>query len=178
MALQRQEADFRRQMAGITQRQRQAVEEADTETWESLEREKAGLLQQRQPPQQEPDYAEQYGQTKDGFWVKDPELGQVGYQMIEANPAIKALPPERQLKYVESELKRFYPDRFEQEEKPKPQTPRVDGGGLASPGGKFSKSAYDKLPAEAKTQFKRFVSQGLFEDTKAGKEEYANEYFA
>jgi hypothetical protein len=50
---------------------------------------------------------------------------------------------------------------------------RVDGGGL---GGGAKGGAFAALPAEAKGAFKRFVSQGIFQDTEADRVRYANDY--
>ena len=175
-------AFYDQRMAQITARQRAAAAEADTATYDQLEREKRQMAQQAQPQQQAPQvdpYVQQYMGKPEGAWLANPILQQHGAALIEANPAIKAQPAAQQVAYAEGELRKLFPGAFAAPE-PAQQQPaqrapaRVEGGGLA--GGIGRAGAFDKLPADARAQFKREVEDGVFTDDAKGREAYAREY--
>lgn len=182
-ALERQRAQHKSEMDQVVQDQRRAVEEADTETYDRLEAKRQNLLQnapmdvQTQTNQNVSSDVSAYQASEDGAWLKDPVLFQAGVQIIDTTPGASAMSPMEQISFAREKVAEIYPSRFPS--KPAQTKPRavVDGGGLA-PGGKVGGTAYDKLPTEAKTNFKRFASEGLYADTKEGREEYANEYNA
>jgi hypothetical protein len=169
-------------MQQIAQQQRRAVETADTQEWDRLERERTGL--QRQAPQampqqqQGPDpYVQEYARSEDGKWLQDPLLAIEAAAVVDQNPHVQNLPAQQQVEFAKAHLAMRYPDKFRAAQ-PVQQRPRqrVDGGGLG--GAAVGASAFNRLPPEAKTQFERFAKEGLFKDTKEGREQYAREYNA
>lgn len=189
-ALERQREQYESEMQRISRAQRQAVEVADTGEWDRLEQEKAELSKNapKEPEAEKPagpdPFVSQYAETDEGAWIKNPVLLNTGSQIINANPAMAQADAETQVKYAEQELRKLYPAYFpDTTQQPAPsgqrqqQPAKVDGGGLgASSAGQSS--AFGKLPSDAKAQFKRFVEQGLYEDSKKDREEYANDYNA
>jgi hypothetical protein len=185
-ALYQQQADSQRQayesrLAEITRGQRQAASLADTDAYDRLEQEKARLAPPRQeqqdpePPQADP-YVSQYRSSEGGKWLDNPILLETGKKLIDANPAILQRPAQEQVAYAEAELRRMYPTYFPSgngAQKPQ-RAQRVDGGGLAAQLG--GGTGFEKLPPDAKTQFKRFVKEGLFTDDERGRKAYTNDY--
>lgn len=186
-ALQKQRDEIEARDRMLQAAQRKAVDEADTEQWERLEQQRVAnwkareeLAQPQEPegPAAPPDVQE-YANSEQGQWLKNPVLARTAAQLVDGNPAALQMTPKQQIEYAEAEIRRMYPAYFPQEEKqekPKPAA-RVDGGGLAT-GAAGNKTQFGKLPADAKQQFQKFVEQGVFENTKADQEEYAREYFA
>jgi hypothetical protein len=183
-ALQRQREQYEARLRMISAAQRKATENADVEEWDRLEAQRLQMTQQRPQeapkPAQGPDpYVAEYAASENGAWLKNPILAQTAWMLVEKSPDLKSKAVKDQIADVEAEIRRMYPAYFPQPEAKAPQmpmTPRVDAGGLASSATGSSKFA--KLPAEARQQFKKFAAEGLYEDTKKGQEEYANEYFA
>lgn len=176
-ALERQRAQLQAQMQDIAAGKRRAVEEADTDAYTALEQRERMMAQQyaqmmQQPPQPQGPPPEVASYVQANEWAKDPALWEEAAQAIDYNPEIQKKPASEQLAYAESVMRRKYPHLFEQP-KQRPQRQMVDSGGLA---GGQRKSEFDKLPAEAKQQFKRFVEKGLFTDDTAGKKEYVDAY--
>ena len=133
----------------------------------------------RQPPQPEQPQGParevvEYQQQND--WAKDPVLWQEAIQAVNyglSSGALQTPDPKAQLEFAERTMRAKYPHLFQA---PAPRQ-RVDGGGLAS-GPAAGRSAFDKLPSEAKAAFERFVKQGVFANTKKDREEYASDYNA
>lgn len=180
-ALERQRAQYETRLSDITKEQRRAVDDADTDRFDALEEERQGLSKQLsapaevEAPQADP-YVEQYVASEQGAWTQNPVLRKTGYDLIQGNPAILAMPAAKQLEYAEAEVRKMFPAYFPSTEKPKP-APRatVDGGGLAG-GAPKTASAFAKLPPDVKAHFARFVKDGIFQDNKTDQEEYAREY--
>lgn len=175
-AMEKQRQQYEARMQEIHAGKRRAVEEADTQAYDRWEQQERALGAPPQWPQQQPQdqgpapEVEQYIQTND--WAKDPILWDFAARSVDANPEIMAKSPGEQLAYAEQKVREYFPHKFEQP-KQRQQRQMVDGGGLA--GGR-QKGAFDKLPAEAKEQFRKFVKEGLFTDDEAGKKEYADGY--
>lgn len=181
-ALERQRSLYEARMAEIAAGQRKAVEEADTAAYDRYEKQKAELQKVQAEPQQpqspHPEVAA-YAQSETGRWLQNPILQDTARKLIDANPEILRKGPKDQIEYAEAEIRKMYPAYFPQQPSPDPkprQTP-VDPGGIA-PSGMQGRTAFDKLPGDAKAQFKRFVEEGLFKDTKADREEFANDFNA
>ena len=184
-ALELQKSQYQSQLDAIVKAQRTAVEEGDTDRWDALERQRGDLM--KQAPQEQhvqqqnagPDpYVSGYVNSENGAWLRNPILYSTAVELINKNPVVMAQGAQQQIEYAEAEVRKMYPAYFPQHDKPKmPAKTVVDGGGLAGGAAKIN-GAFAKLPADAKQQFQRFVKQGLFEDTKEGREEYANEYNA
>lgn len=169
---------YEAQLRNINARQRQAVEEADTDTWERLERQKATIQPPQEAPQQpkqpQQDVAEQF---PDKQWLRDPIIRSSGAQAIEAaiqaGQLSRSASPEEQVAYAEKALHAYFPHLFGGE-KPKPKPSPVDGGSLA--GGPRKRAGFDALPADAKATFASLVNKGIFKDTEADRKFYHDEY--
>jgi len=183
-ALEQQREQHKRDVAAIQAAQRQAVEMADTARYDQLERQKAALrapdvIQAAPAVAKAPPEVEAYVQANE--WAQDPALREEGRIAIDAAMRSgKAFNSSgEQLQYAESVMRRKYPHLFAAPAavtEPKPaMVNRVDGGGL---GGAIKSGAFTKLPAEAKSAFKKFVSQGLFQDNDTDRKRYADDYDA
>lgn len=179
-ALERQRREYEGRMQALTARQRRAVEEADTETWDKLEKQRQQMMQDApqpdQPQRQEPP-AEVAEYQKANDWAKDPVLWREAVEVVNVgleSGAVRGDDPKGQLEFAERTMRAKYPHMFQQA-KPQ-QRQRVDGGGLGSGSPAGGRSTFDKLPGDAKSAFERFVSRGVFSDTKKDREEYAREY--
>ncbi|MDC0657055.1 hypothetical protein N6L27_03495 [Leisingera sp. SS27] len=183
-ALERQKAQFDADMDRITKQQRQAAADADPDRFDELENQRQALMKQQpqepvQTPQVDP-FVENYRASEQGAWLNNPVLFNTGRELINARPDIMLQPPQKQVEFAEAELRKMYPAYFPQPDNPKPKPkPRqaVDPGGLGG-GGAVASGAFTKLPADAKAQFKRFVEQGVFKNTKEDQEEFANDFNA
>lgn len=181
-ALERQRESYEVEISRISQGQRRAVEEGDTDAYDALERQRQNLKPVEAPAAQAnqgpPPEIASYMSSNDGEWLNDPVLRSAGADIIERTPGAKMLAPLEQAEFAQKQLQQIYPDRFPKSAKPQqPVRNTVDPGGLA-PAAMSKRSAYDALPSDAKTAFKRYVGEGLFADTKEGREEFANEYNA
>lgn len=179
-ALERQRAAYEAEVAAIAEAQRRAVETADTAEWDRQEERRKSLqppAQAQTAPQGPDPYVEQYAASEQGQWLSDPLLKAEGAALIDQADHIKRLGAQQQIEYAEAQLRAKYPHKFAQPEQPRPTRPKVDPGGL--PGTAISGgSAFTKLPREAQEQFKRFVKEGLFKDSKEDREEFANDFNA
>ena len=182
MALNAQRRQFQAEMDGLTQAQRAAVEEADTDKYDAIERQRAGLAKEFReataPPEAPPQvdtYVRDYEARPEGEWLKNPILRQAAGAIIDSNQAILSQPAQVQVEYAEAEVRKLYPGYFPAPAAPQKQVQRVDGGGLA--GGSRS-NPYTSLPADAKEAFNRYVTEGLFENNETDKKAFADEYNA
>lgn len=181
-ALERQKAQYEQQMQQIVAAQRSAVLDGDTERFDALEKQKSEMKPPQEQPQQPSVPPEVASYKEQNDWAKDPVLWQEAVQAVEfglKSGALQTPDAKAQLEFAERTIRTKYPHLFQTEEKSQRKTPpqTVDPGGLAQGIGRKA-GAFSKLPADAKAQFQRYVSEGLFEDTKEGREEYANEYNA
>lgn len=181
-ALELQASQYESKMSEIVSRQRKAVTEMDEAAFDAAERDRLELMKsqpaksQAEAPKPDPAVS-QYREAHE--WAKNPAIWQEAVQAVNVGLSHGVVAPSdtaAQLEYAENIIRQKYPHMFKAEEKPKPRQ-RVEGGGLATAAPRTA-SAYDKLPGDAKTQFKRFVEQGVFSDTKEDREEYANDYNA
>ena len=177
MALRRQREKHEAEVERVRQERDRAAEEGDMDAYKIANTREQELLSQAAPTTQPqtPAEVEAYRNSEAGAWLKNPILGQTAAQLVQSNPVILAAAPADQIAYAEAEIRKMYPAYFP-EPKTKEKTPPrqvVDAGGLGGAGGR---SAFEKLPPDAKQAFKRFAGQGIFEDTAAGRKEYADEY--
>lgn len=179
-ALADQRRQYEERMAAITRDQRAAVEEADTEKYDILEKQRGEIASAYQPdtpaPKQDP-YVASYENTENGAWLKNPVLRKTAFDLVNGNQAILATgSAQAQIEYAEGEIRKMFPAYFPQPEKPKPAAPvRVDAGGLA---GRAKDNGFSALPADAKAAFSRFVAEGLYQNNDADKKAFADEYAA
>ena len=177
MALRRQQEQHEAQLTSARKARDAAFQSGDEDAYnEANEREQTLLAKPVQAaPPQTPAEVEQYRQSETGAWLANPILHETAKKLIDARPDIMAQAPAAQIAFAEGEIRKMYPAYF-----PAPKTqktpPRqvVDSGGLA--GGGAGRSPFDKLPADAKATFNRFVEQGIFKNTAQDKKEYADEY--
>ena len=73
---------------------------------------------------------------------------------------------------IAAEVKKKFPDHFGNQRRR--QAPAVEGAG--SGGGGNGKTLWSQVPKADQGEFKRFVEQGLYEDTPKGREKYADIY--
>lgn len=180
LGMQRQQYEDRITQIGTAQRN--AVASGDVKAYDDLARQREAVSKQMAPaPEQAgPDpYIAQYTASDDGAWLNDASLKAQGAAMINANPAIMERPAQEQIAYARAELGKYYPHMFPDAAAPAPrqaarQSP-VDGGGMAL-GGSGNDGGYAQLPSDVKSQFSRFVEQGLFKNDSAGKKEFVKMY--
>lgn len=175
---------YKAQMAEIESRQRKAVEDADTDTFDALARQK----QEIQPPQMpverpasgpHPDIAA-YSDTDEGAWLKDPAAYRYAGALIEKSDTAKLLPPVKQAQWAAVRMGDVFPEYFasrpeqaafaSQKQRAQDKSARVDEGGMG--GARRGRSSAD-LPSEAREVGREWVKEGLFKDL----EEYAKDYF-
>lgn len=171
MVRQKAEDDYKAKMDEIAQQQRAAVETADTEAFDRLEKQKSSI---RPPEQQDAPQVhqsvEQYRAANE--WAQDPALWNEAIMAVEFNKDIQRRSPEEQIKYAESVMQRKYPHMFAAPEPAQPQRQRVDGGGLGT-GARRGKGVND-LPADVLKVAKELVAEGVFKTEEA----YAKAYFS
>ena len=180
LGMQRQQYEDRISQIGAAQRQ--AVASGDVKAYDDLARQRDAVSKQMAPAPEQPGpdpYIAQYSASDDGKWLSDPSLKAQGAAMINANPAIMERPAQEQIAYARAELGKYYPHMFPDASVPAPrqaarQSP-VEGGGMAL-GGAGNDGGYARLPSDVKTQFSRFVEQGLFKNDSAGKKDFVKMY--
>lgn len=100
----------------------------------------------------------------------DPEMsafaGNVGNEVARLN-----LSNPDFLTRIAAEVKKKFPDRFGNQRRR--EAPAVEGAGG---GGGDGKTLWSQVPKSDQGAFKRFVQQGLYEDTPKGREKYADIY--
>jgi hypothetical protein len=181
--IEAQKSQYERDMAALTRAQLEAVDTADRERFDAIEKQKAAMMRPpelpapiKQEPRRPPE-VEEYAKTND--WLNNPILVDAGAKIIDAM-GYAGRPVREQLELAEREVRKLYPGAFAAPvatapARATPMVNRVDGGGL---GGGAKGGAFAALPAEAKSTFKRFVSEGGwgFKDTAEDRERYANDY--
>lgn len=182
-ALKSQREQYEQRLQNIRAGRDRAAEEGDMDRYRQLSSMEAEHLKnapalelERQAPPEPPAEVLAYQESETGAWLKDPVLRAAGEKAIDDNPSVMRLTPQQQIEYAEAQVRMMYPQKFQTEKQPKPRTP-VDPGGLAPVSG-GQRDAFSKLPADAKQAFQRYVKEGLFEDNKQGREEFANDYNA
>lgn len=170
-ALQQQKEAYEAKMAEISRGQLKAVEEADTEAYQALEKQKGELTPPKVQGPQPIDIVAEYGDKHS--WVKEPAMFAQAQQIVGLGlqqGTLRTSDAGEQLAFAEAQLKGLFPHKFQAPEAPKPKVTRVDGGGLATGGGK----GVNSLPPEALAAGREFVESGVFKSM----EDYAKTYFA
>lgn len=168
---------------------RQAAEVGDVARYDQLRRDMGESVhqfdngvravrqaEQQQPQQQAPPREVQDFTTRNPWFNADAALNmeaQAIHMMLQRDRPELSLGDN--LKAVESEIKRRYPQRFGTQQ-PAQQQPQyaVEGGGGRVPASTGRGKGAADLPADARAQAEKFVRDGLFKDIN----EYARDYWA
>lgn len=159
------------ELAQITQQQRRAVEEANPEAFDALERQKQDM-QKRAPQPQQPQVDQavvKYRQDND--WTQNPALWAEAVQAVEYLPPDQRGSAEQQLEFAEKTMRTKYPHMFQAEPPKTPAASKVDGGGLGL-GRKMGKGVND-LPSDAQKVAREMVEDGIFKSV----DDYAKAYW-
>lgn len=174
---------YERARADLETRMEAAVEAGDTQAFKQVKKEADALEEEVKEAGKAPASTKSDPDSDPNFiaWHKDNAWYGKGGNLkatIYANEKAKevgAMYQGREFYDAISELVRDeFPDLFEPAENANRRKPAAVEG--ANGGGKPSKSLWDEVPADAKAQFKRFVKQDLFKDTKEDREKYADDY--
>ena len=176
--LEAEKARYQSELARLKAVQRRAVEEADTDAFDSAGKAMEGLkppeIPKAEPVRPEDDpFVKEYVTKPESAWMQNPVIANAAYEIIERRPDIKSLGARAQLEFAEAEIRKMYPAYFPETAKPKPTVAKVDGGGLAP---SLRKTGFEALPPEAKRQFKLDVQAGLYTDDDAGRKEWKDAY--
>jgi len=164
-AAERRREAHEREVTSLREAQRQAAETGDMERYDALAKRHAEM-KPPEPAQTAPVSSEVTDwQARNTWFGIDPYATQYA-QAVAGNVAQSGGDAAKQMAEVDKQMRQRFPEHFPGA-KPKPQ--RVDGGGL---GTIASKSAFDRLPAEAQRQAKADVAEGLYKSV----EEYAKFY--
>lgn len=175
MALRRQREDFERQLAQITASQRQAVTAQDTEAFDRLEAQKVQLVRTQSPQEAPPEDPAVSAYKAANDWAKNPALWNEAIQAVNIglSSGMQFQGAQDQIAFAEASLKLKYPHLFQAKDTPKPRPVAVDGGGLAS---KAPTNGFAALPADARAAFDRYVKEGLYAATEAGRKQFMEDY--
>lgn len=174
MERQRQNAEFALKQA--QQRQAEAFDSGDKEAWERARQVEDNIRKQMEPP--EPQQRELPPEVRSAIdnWRVDNDWFGVDQEKTQAASTywteaekLGLRDPNAILKHVTKRVN----EQFAEAPKPVTRKSAPTDEGLAIGGGV---EPFSKLPSEAKQAFKKFVKQGLFEDTKEGRATYAEEY--
>lgn len=174
------EREYQKARADIIRAQAEAVAAGDAEKWQQLEAEKDKLeppqkIEVRPPTTQQMDGNEnpvfkQWHADGNDWYLSDPAMTRYAnaFAAENQNPGI---PYVQWLNMVKEEVKNAFPHKFENPNRAKAAA--VDGGAQrgANPGRPKAKG-YNDLPADARIQCDKFVTQGLL-----SKEQYIKDYF-
>lgn len=167
---------FEAELAAIREGQRRAVEEADTDTFDALEKKREGL---KAPEFDDvaPAEADPLAPFKaEKPWLNDPVLVNHGSILIDGALKRGAISGDvgEQIAYAERELAKYYPHMFAGD-KAKPKASPVAGDVIAP---SRKKSGFDSLPSDAKSAFMSEVKKGIFKNIEEDREFFYNEYTA
>jgi hypothetical protein len=185
---ERKQAELVRQIEQIKAEKVKAVEVGDVESFKALEKREDALRKDAEAPQEAPQQQpqankdevnaiEKWRTDKPWFGVQSKEFNSV---MTKAAADLYAQATQRgmsipeRLAFVDGQMRDAFPHKFGA--LPVPGGAAVEGG--LTFGGGSTASAYDKLPADAKKDFLRFVAKGVFNDTKEDRATYAEDYNA
>lgn len=172
---------YDRAIREVQAKQRAAVAEGDVEAFEEAEKERADLDKEvrahaesgkQDNPDTDPAFVDW---SKDNGWYNDDVAMTVWAN--QAAPIIArrtGLTPSNGRAYYDAiteAVKEQFPDKFGNARRKAPPTVEGAGDGRAA-----GKTLWDQVPKDARETFKRFVRQGLYEDTKEGREKYADAY--
>lgn len=165
---QQERERYDQQVRDLEAQKRAAVETADTEAFDRAEQARQKLRPPviEEVPQKQPDYLEA------ATWTKDPAAAAFAFRLVEDNPRIKYLPPERQVAWAATQVKEHFPELFDEpkQEQAPPRSARVDGGGL---GFKTRTRGPDDLPPDVRKIAESFVKEGVYKSVS----DYAKDFY-
>lgn len=175
---ERDVARYKDEISNLKARQEQAVEAGDVETFKAIDKRLDSMVAPEEPEApaavagDDPAKIEAEFAGRHDWYGKDQRMTAYaeGYSSMLAKKSDNKLPLSENLKMVEEEMQRMFPDKFK-----KPAAnghAAVDGGGAFN-GVSQSKKGFDSLPAEAKHAYERFDPKIKAAMTKA---QYAEEY--
>ncbi len=166
---------YDRAIKELTDKQSQAVEEADIERWKILEEEKSKLYEEKSkpiieaPPQPQINKELQDWLTEN-TWYGDHNPSMKKYaEFVESNLVISD--PAERLNAITAEVKREFPEKFGMTNGSIPRSSPVQGGKGAVDKGR-GKRSFSSLPGTAKQVCKRFIQDGIIKNEK----EYLDNY--
>lgn len=171
------EREYQRALRDLKAQQKQAVAEADTEKFDQIEKEIAEAHKERattvpiqQAPPVDPDFQEWVGENR---WYNNNKrlhkiADAIGQDLIEDGSPLRGIDFYRE---VEKEIKRRYPEHFENARKADPPAVGSGSGGDSAPSGKRGKG-YSDLPNDARSACDKYVKAGLLT-----REQYVSDYF-
>lgn len=159
---------------------RSAAEEGDTQAYDAAKRDMDELdrdikeaSKAKAPdynPDEDPDFL---AWTSDNAWYNNDPFLTAEADKIAPVIARKRLTGRAHYDAITAALKTEYPSKFDRSN-PKRERPSAVEGANGSGGGK--KTLWEQVPKGPRETFSRFVSEGLYKDTKEDREKYADEY--
>lgn len=170
-ARQQERDAYDAKLRAIENAKREAAELGDLNRYDALARQQENIKPPVEPEEPKPaaprdEAFEQYKQQ--ARWMADNNAYAFAFQAIEAHPEVKALPPIKQVQWVEKKVREYFPEHFEEA---RPMTPKVDGGGLGV--GRKRERGADDLPADVRRVAQQFVADGVYKSVA----EYAKDYW-
>jgi len=177
---------YKKALNDLEKRRDAAVDEGDADAYRRIEAERKDLEAQVEQEEEEAKKTQpQTKQTDEAFieWLPDnawydptdddfdPEIAAFA-DGIAPQVAKKQLIGKQFYDEVTRQVKKKFPDRFGNPQRQK--APAVEGGG--NKGGGNGSSLWGKVDKEGRDAFKRFVKEGVFEDKKEDREQYAQDY--
>jgi hypothetical protein len=176
---ERKRAELVAQIEQIKAEKVQAVETGDVDKFKALEKREDALRKDVQEPKAEPkaeevprDHAAAIDNWRaDKSWFQQDKLKTQAAVILYGEAQAKGInDPQAILRFVDAEMAKQFRDLGE----PIPPVGAAVEAGLTFGGP--AASPFDKLPADAKADFKRFVAKGVFSDTKEDRAIYAEDY--
>jgi len=174
------EREYQRALKTIQDQQKDAINNADGDTWQKLEEEKNSLQkpekietkkEEPQTPQEAPEFTE-WKQENSWFNLEsdDPNDESIYASVLEQKLIKKGYSGRALLDEITKNVKTRFPERFEN---PNRQNADLDSASTSGVDTTPKRKSYNDLPADAKSACDRFVKQGLYKD----RNEYVKEYF-
>lgn len=173
---------YQRAISDLKQKQRQAVEDGDTQAFDQVERQMQDLTRQASESQEAEQAGQGEGQRQEhpdfAAWrAENPWYGDDPVLTTRADEVGQRLAGHgyqgRQLfDAVTQVLKEEHPSKFGKPNGQGRKASAVEGTGTKG----HAKTKWDQVDQEGRAAFNRFVKQGVFSDTKEDRERYADDY--
>ena len=167
-ALKEQKARLQKEFEEAVEAGDKAAAKRATEGLNDLERQAPDTEQQRMIAQWKP-HADAFAQRNSGA-LQD-KLAQIEATKMITSMAEAGVSPEETYERVEIELRKKYPEHYQNQNRTRPA--KVEGESRPASSDKSKWSALVKEYPEAEKIFAKFVNQGVYKDTKEQRERYA-----